>query len=301
MDIQHARAFITLAEELHFGRAATRLHMAQPPLSRIIRGLEAELGVPLFERSTRNVRLTPQGEALVEPARELVMLSQRMTEIARRADAGEIGRLRLGFSGASVNHLVAELARAIRRERPGLSIELESSQLSHAGLGRLIDGSLDAVIGRWDFLPAGTDSRILAREQLLVALPETHRLARRRTVVAADLADEPWVVLPGGSGATLSNRLHLLGQQGRFVPRIVQTVADSATELLLVDAGVGIALTLSGVRDNLPTNGVVFRELETDLGAVEVRLAWRTGNDSPALRAAVEASRRLLPDGPTRP
>ena len=296
MDIQQAQAFITLAEELHFGRAATRLHIAQPPLSRMIRQLERELGVPLFERSTRNVRLTPQGEALVEPARELVMLSQRMTEIARRADAGEIGRLRLGFAGASVHHLVAELARAVRRERPGLSLELHSAQLSHPGLERLIDGSLDAVIGRWDFLPAAIDSRVIAREHLLVALPEGHRLARRRALTPADVADEAWVVLPGGSGATLSNRLHVLGQQGRFIPRIVQTAPDSATELLLVDAGVGIALTLSGVRDNIPAPGVVFRPLAPDLGAVEVRFAWRTGNDAPALRVAIEVAERFVPD-----
>lgn len=287
-----------LAEELHFGRAAARLHMAQPPLSRLIRQLEADLGVALFERSTRSVRLTPQGDALVEPARELVELSHRMKEIARRADAGEIGRLRLGFSGASVNHLVAELARGLRRDRPGLTIEFLSSQLSQPGLERLIDGTLDALIGRWDFLPSDIDSRVLARERLLIAMPAGHRLAQRRELAPEDLADEPWVVLPGGSGATLSNRLHLLGVEGRFVPRIVQTAPDSATEFLLVDAGVGIALTLSGVRDNLPTAGLVFRPLVPDPGVVEVRLAWRTGNDSPALRAAIEASRRFRPETP---
>lgn len=298
MDVHEAQAFVVLAEELHFGRAAARLHMAQPPLSRLIRQLEADLGVALFERSTRSVRLTPQGDALVEPARELVELSHRMKEIARRADAGEIGRLRLGFSGASVNHLVAELARGLRRDRPGLTIEFLSSQLSQPGLERLIDGTLDALIGRWDFLPSDIDSRVLARERLLIAMPAGHRLAQRRELAPEDLADEPWVVLPGGSGATLSNRLHLLGVEGRFVPRIVQTAPDSATEFLLVDAGVGIALTLSGVRDNLPTAGLVFRPLVPDPGVVEVRLAWRTGNDSPALRAAIEASRRFRPETP---
>lgn len=296
MDVHEAQAFVVLAEELHFGRAAARLHMAQPPLSRLIRQLEADLGVALFERSTRSVRLTPQGEALVDPARELVELSHRMKEIARRADAGEIGRLRLGFSGASVHHLVAELARGLRRDRPGLTIEFMSSQLSHPGLERLIDGTLDALIGRWDFLPSDVDSRVLAREQLLIAMPAGHRLAQRREIAPDDLADEPWVVLPGGSGATLSNRLHLLGVEGRFVPRIVRTAPDSATEFLLVDAGVGIALTLSGVRDNLPTAGLVFRPLAPDPGVVEVRLAWRTGNDSPALRAAIDVSRRFRPD-----
>lgn len=299
MDVPQARAFLALAEELHFGRAAARLHMAQPPLSRMIRTLETQLGAPLFERSTRAVSLTPQGEALIEPARELVELSARMREIVRRADAGQTGRLRLGFSGASVAHLVSALVRALRTERPGLSVDLHSAHLSHPGLERLLDGALDVLIGRWDFLPGAVESHVLARERLLVALPCGHRLARRRELGADDVADEPWVVLPGGSGATLSNRLHLLGVQGRFVPRIVQTAPDSATELLLVDAGVGIALTLSGVRDNLPTGGVAFVPLAAnigavDIGAVEVRLAWRAGNDAPAVAAAIGTAARIF-------
>lgn len=298
-----AQAFLAVADELHFGRAARRLHMAQPPLSRLIRQLEAELGAVLFERNSRSVRLTPQGEALVEPARELVMLSQRMPEIVRRAGAGETGRVRLGFAGASVNHLVSALARRVRAERPGLSLEFHGSQLSHPGLEKLRGGALDAVIGRWDFLPKEVSSRVIAQEQLLVALPDQHRLAEAEFVEASDLADEPWVVLPGGSGATLSNRLQLLAMRGRFVPRIVQTAPDSATELLLVDAGVGVALTLSGVHDNIPARGVVFRPIAPDLGAVEVRLAWREGADDPALHAVIEISSHVFPDivGPSAP
>lgn len=295
VDVNQARAFIALAEELHFGRAAARLHMAQPPLSRLIRGLEADLGADLFERSTRSVRLTPEGNALVEPARELVMLSQRMPEIVRRASAGETGMLRLGFSGASVNHLVGALVRGIRQDYPGLSIDLNSSLLSHPGLERLLDGSLDVLIGRWDFLPDDTESRVIAREQLLIAMPQTHRLAHRTSIHVREIAGESWVVLPGGSGATLSNRLDLLGIHGRFVPRVVQTAQDSATELLLVEAGVGVALTLSGVRDNLPANGVAFKSFEPDLGSIEVRLAWRAGNQSPAVRVAVEVASAVFP------
>jgi DNA-binding transcriptional LysR family regulator len=265
--------------------------MAQPALSRLVRRLEAELGAPLFERTTRSVALTPQGAALVEPVRELVMLSERMKEIVRQAAEGETGRLKLGFSGASVNHLVADLVRALRRDRPGLVVELQSSQLSYPGMERLLDRTLDVLIGRWDFLPSEVESRVISREQLLVAVPRTHRLAHRRELTPADVADEPWIVLPGGSGATLSNRLHMLGLRGRFVPRIVQTAPDSATELLLVDAGAGLALTLSGVRENLPAGGVVFIPLASDLGGVEVRLAWHHDGVTPAVRAAVAASR----------
>ena len=96
MEVHKAQAFLAVAEELHFGRAAKRLHMAQPPLSRLIRQLESELGATLFERNTRHVTLTPQGEALLEPARELVMLAQRMKDVVRKSQAGETGRVRLG-------------------------------------------------------------------------------------------------------------------------------------------------------------------------------------------------------------
>ncbi len=296
MEIRQARAFLALAEELHFGRAAGRLHVAQSALSRVIRALEDDLAAPLFVRSTRAVALTPQGAALVEPARELVTLAERMPEVVRRAGAGETGRVRLGFAGASVGHLVADLVKGARRERPGLVVELESAQFSHPGLERLRDRSLDAVIGRWDFLPRDIAARVVARESLLVALPTSHRLARRSELRPADLAEERWVVLPGGSGATLSNRLHLLGVQGRFVPRIVHTAPDSATELLLIDAGEGIGLTFSGVRDNLPARGVEFRPLAADLGAVAVRLAWRGEGTEPAVEALVQIAGRVFPE-----
>lgn len=296
MDVHKAQAFLAVADELHFGRAAERLHMAQPPLSRLIRQIEAELGAPLFERNTRQVSLTPQGAALIEPARELVMLSQRLKEIVQQSQAGEIGRIRLGFAGASVNRLVSELARRVRTERPGITLELFSSQFSHLGLERVLDGSLDLVIGRWDFLPAEVESRVIGREEILVALPEHHRLADHDGLAAADLAGEPWVVLPGASSATLPNRLGVLGIQGGFVPRIVQVAPDSSTQLMLVGVGVGVALTFSGVRENLLAPGVVYRPLRPSQAGVEVRLIWRRGDPNPAVPAVIGVSRRVFPD-----
>lgn len=296
MDVHKAQAFLAVADELHFGRAAERLHMAQPPLSRLIRQIEAELGAPLFERNTRQVSLTPQGAALIEPARELVMLSQRLKEIVQQSQAGEIGRIRLGFAGASVNRLVSELARRVRTERPGITLELFSSQFSHLGLERVLDGSLDLVIGRWDFLPAEVESRVIGREEILVALPEHHRLADHDGLAAADLAGEPWVVLPGASSATLPNRLGVLGVQGGFVPRIVQVAPDSSTQLMLVGVGVGVALTFSGVRENLLAPGVVYRPLRPSQAGVEVRLIWRRGDPNPAVPAVIGVSRRVFPD-----
>lgn len=293
MEVHRARAFLAVAEELHFGRAAQRLHMAQPPLSRLIKALEAELGAELFDRSPRMVQLTPVGEALVEPARELVMQSERIAQLARRVQRGETGRVRLGFAGASVNAIVSALARRLRLARPDLSLELSGAQLSLPGMENLRSGALDAVIGRWDALPPDIDSLVIAHEELVLAVAENHPLADQRSVSPADVADEPWVVLPGGGGATLSDRLNQLALRGHFVPRVVETAGDSATQLLMVDAGAGVALTFSGVRENIPAHSVVFLSIAPSLGAVEVRLAWRRADANPALAALIDVARAL--------
>lgn len=298
VDVHQAQAFLAVAEELHFGRAAERLHMAQPPLSRLIRQIEADLEVQLFERNTRQVTLTPQGAALIEPAQELVLLSRRIKEIVQQADAGETGRLRLGFAGASVNRLVSALARSIQRERPGITLELFSSQFSHTGLQRVLDGSLDMLIGRWDFLPAQVESRLLGHEELLVALPEHHRLAGQSAVAPGDLVDESWIVLPGASGATLPNRLNVLGVNGGFVPRVTQIAPDSSTQLMLVAVGQGVALNFSGVRDNVPAPGVIFKPLRPSQPTAEVRLIWRRGDPNPVLPAVIALSHKVFPTVP---
>lgn len=299
MDVHKAKAFLAVAEELHFGRAAQRLHMAQPPLSRMIRAIEDELGVTLFERTPRMVALTRVGEALVEPARELVMQSERIAELARRVQRGETGSVRLGFAGASVNAVVSALTHRIRRARPDLAVELSGSLLSQPGMDLLRSGALDAVVGRWDTLPRDIDSLVLAREELLVAVAADHPLAQAEAVTAADVADEPWVVLPGGGGATLSTRLNLLARRGSFLPRIVETAADSATQLLLVDAGAGIGLTFSGVRENIPIHSVAFLPIAPTLGPVDVRLAWRRADVQPALAAVIDAAATVPTAGAT--
>lgn len=295
MEVHKATAFLAVAEELHFGRAAARLHMAQPPLSRLIRQLETELGADLFIRNTRHVSLTPQGQALLEPAQELVRLAKQMKDVVLKSKNGMIGHVRLGFAGASVNQAVGELARRIRRQRPGISLELFSSQFSHLGLQRVLDNSLDLVIGRWDFLPAEIDSRLVAYEELLIALPESHRLAGQEAVAATDLADEPWLVLPGGAGATLPNRLNTLAMNAGFVPRIVQVAPDSWTLVVLVGAEMGVALTLSSVREHVPSRGVVYKPLSQEHKPVEVRLIWRRGDLNPALRSVIEVSKSVFP------
>lgn len=298
MDVHHARAFLAVAEELHFGRAAARLRMAQPALSRLIKALEKDLGAPVFERSTRHVSLTPAGAALVEVARELVAVSERARDTVRGAVTGETGVVRLGFAGASINRSVARLAREVRARCPGVRLELHSSQFSPQGLERVISGDLDLSVGRWDFLPADVRSYLVGRERLIVAMPRTHRLASASSVAMADLAEEEWITLPGGSMSALSNRLQSLARTAGFVPRVREHAPDSWTQTLLVDAGVGIALTLDSVRDNIGADGVAWLPLDPSGPPLEVRLIWREHDDNRAVERVTRIAAALFPARP---
>lgn len=301
MDVHHARAFLAVAEELHFGRAAARLRMAQPALSRLIKALEKDLGAPVFERSTRHVSLTPAGAALVEVARELVAVSERARDTVRGAVTGETGVVRLGFAGASINRSVARLAREVRARCPGVRLELHSSQFSPQGLERVISGDLDLSVGRWDFLPADVRSYLVGRERLIVAMPRTHRLvsaSSASSVAMADLAEEEWITLPGGSMSALSNRLQSLARTAGFVPRVREHAPDSWTQTLLVDAGVGIALTLDSVRDNIGADGVAWLPLDPPGPPLEVRLIWREHDDNRAVERVTRIAAALFPARP---
>lgn len=296
VEVNQARAFLAVAEELHFGRAAARLNMAQPPLSRLIRQLERELDAQLFERSTRHVALTGVGQALRDPAGRLVEASETARQSVRDAVTGEIGRVRLGFAGASINNKVGELARMVRRTKPGIVVELHSSQFSHLGMQRVLDDSLDLVIGRWDYLPAEVDSVVVAMEEVMAVLPTGHPLASRQRVSMAELKDDPWIVLPGGVGAALQNRLNSLAMGAGFVPRTIQTAPDSWTQIVLVGAGMGCALSLDSVRDNVGSDGVVFLPLQEAEHPLEVRMIWRRADRAPALQAVIETVRTVFGD-----
>lgn len=296
MEVREAEAFLMVADELHFGRAAARLNMAQPPLSRLIRQLEKRLRARLFDRSTRSVVMTPAGSALVEPARRLIDASREARKAVASAMSGETGTVHIGFAGASINRTVGDLARQLRQTHPRVLLEFHGSQFSPTGLSRVVDGTLDLAFGRWDFVPAELESHVIALETPLVVLPARHRLAEQSEVHMADLAQENWITLPGGFGSALHNRLTTLTRNAGFVPRVAQTAPDSWTLVILVAAEMGCALTLDSVRDNVSTPGVVFRRIAGSQEPLEVRMIWRRDDPSPALRNVTEAARTLLPD-----
>ena len=299
MEVHEARAFLAVAQELHFGRAAAQLRIAQPPLSRLIKSIEKSLGTALFERSTRQVSLTPAGAALVEPAKELVAASENARAAVAKSVTGETGRVRLGFAGASINRTVGELARHVRVHRPSIHLELHGSQFSHLAMQKVLDGTLDTAIGRWDFIPAELRSSVLGYEELMVVLPADHPLAGEQRVSMAQLAEESWVILPTGPGAALQNRLTSMAMAAGFMPRIAQVAPDSWTLLVLVAAQIGCALSLDTVRDNVSSDGVVFLPLAQEQRPLEVQILWRAADPNPALRAVVHMAQSLY-GGPRR-
>ncbi|MCW2582127.1 MAG: LysR family transcriptional regulator [Klenkia sp.] len=293
MELNQLQAFLAVAEELHFGRAAQRLHMAQPPVSRAIRALERNVGSELFERTTRSVRLTAAGQALVEPAQEVFAALERAAEAVRAVERGDVGSVRVAYAGASTHRLVGDLARAVRHRHPGIRLELFSQQFAQPLLDRLLAGDVEVALGRWDQLPAGTVSRVLHRDGLCLAVPSGHRFAARSSVRVAELAGESLVSLPPVAGSVLPERLRRLSLAAGFSAEVVQVAPDTYSALSLVAAEVGCHLTLLSVADAVQDPHVRFVAVGDEVEPVHLQIAWRVDHVSPVLRAVLDVADRL--------
>ncbi|NEW37582.1 LysR family transcriptional regulator [Nocardia cyriacigeorgica] len=295
MDIGQIRAFLAVAEELHFGRAAERLHIAQPPLSRTIKRLERELGTTLFDRNTRSVTLTDSGKALISPANDVLDAARRAQAAVRSADDGDVGLVRIAFAGVSTHRLLARLARVVRSERPGIELELSSQNFAQPAMRKLLDGETDLALGRWDIVPPEVSARVVMPDSLVLAVADTHTSAAAGRISIADVATEPFVALPPHEGSVLSDRLRRLAGEHGFVADIVQIAPDTQTALALVSAEVGCHLTLASVAGNVTDPHVVFLPLIDSTPDVDLRVAWRTADTSPALRAVLQEVMNLDP------
>jgi DNA-binding transcriptional LysR family regulator len=274
-----------VAEELHFRRAAERLHMSQPPLSQQIRRLEEEVGATLLVRNQRRVELTAAGTAYLARAREILEAVEDAAREARRVQRGEVGRLAVGFVGSALYSVVPELLRAFRDRYPDVGLRLHELGTTEQ-LRRLEDGRLDVGFLRAPGTRTGLSIETVRREPVVAALPDVHPLALRGEVRVEDLVGEPLVLLtragaPGLRGA-LAPITDRLGEEA-----IVQEVAEMETLIGLVAAGVGVSLVPEAVRA-LARAGVVYRPLDGEAPTVALSAAWRTGDASPVLAAFLE-------------
>ena len=284
MELRHLRYFLAVAEELHFTRAAARLHMAQPPLSQQIRALEAELGVELFVRTRRSVALTDAGTALLARARELLAATQALPQQLQRVARGETGLLRIGFSSTlPLTRVLRDVVAEHRRTHPAVALNLREmhSALQFESLRR---GELDVGLVRYnEGAPEGVALTLLRRDPLRLVVPSAHRFARRKSVGIADCRDEAFIGFPGDAGTGTGPLLKRLCAEAGFEPRIAQEAREATTQIGLVAAGLGIAV-LPAPLEAVHMEGVHYVPLEGEGAQLVMSAATRVG----------EASERVL-------
>jgi DNA-binding transcriptional LysR family regulator len=289
VELRHLRYFVTVADELHFGRAAARLGIAQPPLSRQIQQLEAELGFPLFDRSRRRVELSSAGEVLLTHARKVLESVETAVREARRTHAGERGRVAVGYPSSLAYTGLVGLLRAFRAEYP--DVELTVRELSLAGqIEAIKSGQLDAGFVRGPLEDKALLAECVRREPLVAVLPADHPLASVPSLRLEALAAEPFVFFSRARAPAFFDLLIALCQKAGFTPHIRQE-APQVDVLSLVAAGFGISIMPASVRE-IRRADVVFRSL-ADAPTTELFLVWRAGDTSPARQSFVEVVRRV--------
>jgi DNA-binding transcriptional LysR family regulator len=238
IDLRHLRYFLAVTEELHFGHAAKRLHMAQPPLSQQIRRLEEEIGYPLFARSSRSVKLTPAGKTLLERARRTLQKIDEDLEAVRSVARGEVGEINVGFVGSAMLTRLPAILGEYRRLYSRVQLHLNESHTSQL-LDSVRDGSADVALAR-DAGPAEDlhIERVMV-EPLMAVVPRKHPLASRRSIPIVRLKDEPFVFFPRAAGSYAWENTIRLCEQAGFRPNIVQEAPQWLTVVRLVGAGLG--------------------------------------------------------------
>ncbi|WP_414449999.1 LysR substrate-binding domain-containing protein [Burkholderia sp. 22PA0099] len=293
-DLTQLRCFVTVAEELHFGRAALRLHMTQPPLSRHIQLIEHEIGTALFNRTNRTVSLTCAGRSLLPEARTILRLAERARSAALRTGLGEAGRITIGFTATAGYEFLPEMLGCLRLGLPDVDLELRE-MVSRAQVDALDNGQLD--IGLLRQLPADHDdmrSLCVARESLVAALPLDHPLARRDALHLRDFDGRTMVMYAPDDAKYFHDLVrHVFAHIGAM-PVYRQHVSQVLSMLAVVRSGLGAAL-VPETASHLSYEGVVFREVAgiDPVRSVELHLAWKAGNDNPALHKAMPLIRRI--------
>lgn len=289
VDLHAMRHFVAVAEELHFGRAALRLGMAQPPLSQSIRRLEAGLGFRLFERTRRRVELTPAGAVFLDEARRTLAQAEDAIRLARRAAADELATLTVTFASIALYRALPAALKAHRARFPDVAIRLDE-RATDAQLEGLRDGSVDLGFVTPPLRDVSElEVRAIGRDRLVAAVPAESPLAGAGGIRLGALADADFILFPHGQGPSLHGRILAACRRAGFVPRVAQEARLMHTILSLVSAGMGVSLVPEGAR-TMRLAGVAFvpvHDLPDDL-AWELAIAWRARRVRPALRAFID-------------
>lgn len=289
LELRHLRYFRVVADELHFGRAAARLAVAQPTLSVQIKRLEAMVGARLFDRHTRLVSLTDAGRTLDEAARRILRDVDTAVEATREVHAGHAGVLRVGFGPTLMLSTLAHVVRTYRLRHPGVRIDLREMPTSEQ-LTALLGGDLDVGFVRGADADPRLHVELFAREPLLIALHRDHPSARAVRVPLASLAHDPWVLFPRAIAPRLHEQVIRLCRQAGFTPNVVQESREVYTTVGLVGAGVGVTIVPETVR-RMSQKGVVYKTIPR--ASVRLSMVRPSGPVRPVVEAFLAVARKL--------
>lgn len=290
MELRHLRYFLAVAEELHFGRAAKRLNISQPPLSQQIMQLEKEIGVRLFNRTKRRVEITPAGLVFFEEARRIMVLSEDAVRRTIRADKGEIGRLAVGYIGSANYSVLPQAIREFRKQFPDVDLSLAemntSTQIEALREGRIHVGFLRPPQGIEN---EGLSIEPVFREPLMVAMPRNHHVKGETSITLRMLAKESFIMVPRQRGPGYFDYIIALCQQEGFSPRIVLEASQFHTIIGLVAAEIGIAIVPASMQSSR-FKGVVFRVIAGGAETI-LNVAWVNSNQSLVLHNFISVTR----------
>lgn len=290
MELRHLRYFVTVAEELHFGRAAVRLNISQPPLSQQIRQLEEELGFPLFYRDTHRVELTEAGRVYLEETRLLLAHVEQARAAAEKAHQGAKGRLVIGFLGSTTYNIVPIL-RQFRTHYPMVDLNLHQMKTDRQ-LQALHDRSIHLAVVRNPVETPILASDIYLMEPFVVILPKGHPLAIQDRIRMQDLSNEKFILSSGYHGTTYHEAVISLCDQAGFSPQIALEVPELHTIVAFVSEGMGISLVPSSFRHQ-QNNAIVYRDLEEVKAELKTVFVWRSDEQSSVLQEFLKLSQEF--------
>lgn len=292
LELRHLRYFVAVAEELNFSRAAERLHMAQPPLSAAIRQLEQELGTELLSRTTREVRLTEAGRTFLAGAYRTLAELERARSDTKRAAAGEVGQLRVGFSWSARFETLPAIGRSFRLSHPDVSL-LTEEMWNARMLPALRSGQIDVAISLCPEIAGEFSYQTIRSEPVLALLAESHPLADKPELALRDLADERWLMFPRELAPRLYDALVNLCRQAGFEPLPSGDSFHSGWELKILTDFEAAALAPTSVALELP-EGIAAIPVADAQDLLDTALVWRTDDPSRANRAFRDAAQKVF-------
>ncbi len=291
MELRHLQYFVAVAEELHFGRAATRLLIVQPSLSQQIQQLEKELGFPLLRRTKRSVELTDAGKVFLIEARKALAQVQEAKRAAQRAYRGEIGRLVVGYISSSTYDLLPMMLSAYRERFPHVDVALQELTTQEQ-LRALEEESIQVGLLRLPINDPTVHVEVVRREPIVCVLPEGHPLATHERIAVPLLANEQFVLQSSQRGGGYYAQLMNLCLSSGFSPNVIQEVTEMHTIVSLVAAGMGVSLVPLSMK-NIRSQGVIYRELEGVAPVTEMAIAWLRTSHSTLVQNFLEVAREI--------